>query len=703
MKMMESDSKDNVQTAISTLSQLSFTPHKPSFFYSIGLFLVAIMMILLPLIYLGIIAASGYGIYYHAVHSGRVFEELSGKAAMLVYFGPLIIGSIGVLFMIKPLFLRPPKPLKALTINSEEQPDLTAFIYGVADAVGAPRPSSIEIDMNVNAAAAFRRGMLSLLGNDLKLILGVPLICGMTTRALGGVLAHEFGHFSQGAGMRFTYIIRSINGWFSRVVYDRDQLDIWLDDTAKRIDLRIGIVLHLARLFVWLTRRILWILMWAGHAISCFALRQMEYDADSFEVQFAGSEHFGTTCEQLYRLNHGLDGAIGLVQETYQQGQVSNDLATLSVHASNRLAPELLEELDKRIQQRRTSLFDTHPADRDRIEAAQKLNLPGTFCAELPATDLLRNPHDFCRTATLHYYETVAEIEIGPENLLSNEELQGRELQMQDELESRKHFFKEPPDIRRPVIIAPSDLPQTASSGQRFTELKDELEQAARQIDSTLRAIEEQQEKHRKILTAHSLVEAGFDIKPADFDLPSSDKDTLVKDLDSHGQMMKTASTELSEFHDKAKALLVTAVSLQETALEQARNWTEHLSAISPLSHTLEELHELVFRTEILFTQIESSEIEPAHYNAIERNTEKMDKLLSSMQTLLKTQPYPFPHAKGPINLWELIQPEIQDEEMNPFYRTHIHARTAVSQLFRVYERILGQLCILGRQACETS
>ncbi|NIQ52510.1 MAG: peptidase M48, partial [Gammaproteobacteria bacterium] len=79
---------------------------------------------------------------------------------------------------------------------------------------------------------------------------------------------------------RLTYVIRSINGWFAAVVYGRDQWDVRLEQASERTDLRLGIVLYAARGAVWLSRRVLWALMHAGHAISCFMLRQMEYDAD---------------------------------------------------------------------------------------------------------------------------------------------------------------------------------------------------------------------------------------------------------------------------------------------------------------------------------------------------------------------------------------------------------------------------------------
>ena len=67
----------------------------------------------------------------------------------------------------------------------------------------------------------------------------------------------------------------------------------------KSADWRLGIVLQTARGCIWVTRRILWALMHAGHAISCFMLRQMEYDADSYETKMAGSESFESTASRM--------------------------------------------------------------------------------------------------------------------------------------------------------------------------------------------------------------------------------------------------------------------------------------------------------------------------------------------------------------------------------------------------------------------
>ncbi|MBT6155735.1 MAG: hypothetical protein HOH82_13845, partial [Planctomycetaceae bacterium] len=177
--------------------------------YRLGILLVAFFMLLLPLLYVGIIGLAAYGVYWHAASNVDMFSGTQGRGVVmvfLVYLTPMIIGGILVVFMFKPLFSRSPHSERWRSLTRDDQPLLFAFVERICDAVGAAHPSRINLDVQVNASASFRRGWLSFLGNDLVLTIGMPLVAGMSTRQFAGVLAHEFGHFSQGAGMRLTYV-----------------------------------------------------------------------------------------------------------------------------------------------------------------------------------------------------------------------------------------------------------------------------------------------------------------------------------------------------------------------------------------------------------------------------------------------------------------------------------------------------------------
>ncbi|MCA9017255.1 MAG: M48 family metalloprotease, partial [Planctomycetaceae bacterium] len=409
-------------------------PVTPTMLYRLNALLVSIVMVLLPLIYVGIIGLVVWGVYFHAVNSLGLFEVASsgssgrnrGKGMVLmalVYLAPIVVGAILVIFMLKPLFSRPVQSSACRTLKREKEPLLFMFVDRVCEAVGAPSPVQINLDIQVNASAGFRRGWLSLLGNDLVLTIGMPLVAGLSLRQFTGVLAHEFGHFSQGAGMRLSFIIRSINMWFLRVVYERDAWDERLEHLSETLDLRISWILYLTRFFVWLTRKILWALMMVGHLVSGFLMRQMEFDADRYEARLVGSRCFAATSKRLTLLGVANQGALSDLGQFYAEGRLVDNFPALININFKKLPEDVLQAVDASIEEEQTGWFDTHPATLERIASVQNEESEGVFRLKAPATVLLS---DFSREAkyvTRDFYFGVFGKKIHPSELHSIDEL----------------------------------------------------------------------------------------------------------------------------------------------------------------------------------------------------------------------------------------------------------------------------------------
>jgi hypothetical protein len=213
-------------------------PTSVSVFYQAGLILVAAAMVLLPILYVVIIGVAAWGVYFWATHFTFLLTSPSGVWRLYLlklafYCGPLFAGAVMVLFMVKPLFARRAPRAQPLALNPIAEPVLFTFVAKICENVGAPLPNRIDLDCHLNASASFRRGARSFLGNDLVLTIGLPLVAALSMREFAGVLAHEFGHFTQALAMRLNYVIRSVNGWFGRVVYERDAWDLWLEELAE--------------------------------------------------------------------------------------------------------------------------------------------------------------------------------------------------------------------------------------------------------------------------------------------------------------------------------------------------------------------------------------------------------------------------------------------------------------------------------------
>jgi hypothetical protein len=376
--------------------------------YKLSVVLVTMVMLLIPLVYIGIIIATAMVVYWHAVNNlGMLRYGGRGKGVLVVlaaYAAPIVVGAIMVLFMTKPLFAPRAKEGRRRSLTRDGEPLLFDFVDRICEAVGSSRPSRIDIDCQVNASAGFRRGILSFLGNDLVLTIGMPLVAGMNMRQFGGVLAHEFGHFSQGVGMRLSYVIRTIAHWLHRVVYKRDAWDEWLASMAGEVDIRIGFILYLAMFFVWLSRKILWVLMLCGFGVAGMLLRQMEFDADRYEARLSGSDTFEKTSKQLTLLGIAYGGAQSDMSHFYSEGRLADNLPKLIQANVKQLPKKAHQYVNDTIEKETTGIFDTHPCTKARIENARRENAPGVFTMERPASELFQHYDAATKNVTWDYY-----------------------------------------------------------------------------------------------------------------------------------------------------------------------------------------------------------------------------------------------------------------------------------------------------------
>ena len=364
--------------------------------YGLGLLAVTAMMILLPLAYVSLVLAIAWWVV-SAAFDPPLLGDLNG---MIYYAAVLSLGPIVLFFMVKPWFARPVERPAVVELEDGEELFLRAFIYMVARSVGSPLPSRIEFDCGVNAAAGFRGGLMSVLRNDVRLLIGLPLVAGLSLRSFGGILAHELGHCSQGFGMRLAFVVQLVNQWLYRVVNGRDQWDLKLRDAAEHGGPALSLVAWLGIFFVWLSRRALWVLMVLGQVISCFALRQMEYDADRYEVRFAGSNAFRLTSRRLSHLTAGAARATRLLEQTWQEQKLARDLPMLTRIQTEGLSPKVRAMIDAEMALARTGWFATHPAAIDRQRAADAIGSSGFFELEDPASVLFRDFEGLCERTT---------------------------------------------------------------------------------------------------------------------------------------------------------------------------------------------------------------------------------------------------------------------------------------------------------------
>ena len=551
--------------------QGSLEPTRLSWTYRAGLVVVTVAMVALPLVYLGLIALASWAVWWHVTANAWIMEgRISGGSGsaiwrLLAYAGPAVAGCVLVFFMVKPVFARPARRADPVDIPPETEPRLLRFVTRICRQVRAPVPSRIQVDCQVNASASF--ASMFALRPQFVLTIGLPLAAGLTVRQLGGVLAHEFGHFAQGGGMRLTFIVRTINGWFARVVFARDEWDEKLARWTKDTDWRISIVLLMAQASVWCSRRILYGLMLAGHGISCFMMRQMEYDADSYEIKIAGSAAFTATSTRMRELNVGAQIGYHDLREGWVRRTLPSDLPAFLLDGCTRIPAELSARL-RQIPDGKTGWFDTHPADVDRAAAAERAGAAGLMTGgDVPATRLFRNFDALSAAATRHHYEHDLELNLESATLVGTDVAVAANANRQMHQASARAFFGELASGIRPMHARLDDVesltvPELVAT---LIESRRTMSAEAETGAAAYRAYEQCERKLTLARAAAALLDAGFtQVVPDGFELTDGTRQGVAAGTAYAQQELRRLEPILSRLDGAASARLTCALALLE-------------------------------------------------------------------------------------------------------------------------------------------
>jgi Zn-dependent protease with chaperone function len=673
-------------------------PKSVSLPYKLGLAAVALVMVSLPIIYVGIIVLVAWGVYEHALHPR--YQLGGGTVALLGYLAPIIVGGVLVFFMIKPLFARRPKDYEPHDVLPGEEPELFRFIYAVCDAVQAPRPARVLVDFQVNAFAGFRRGLPDLLRRRLTLSIGLPLVAGLSVRQFGGVLAHEFGHFSQGAAMRLTFIVRNVNAWFARVVYERDAWDDRLRSSAERSDFRFGIILHLARAMVWVTRRILWLLMNVGHAVSCFMMRQMEFDADRFENQVAGSETFAETMRHFQVLNAAWQRTIAQQTEAYATNRLVNDLPGLSAMAAKGLATKTVQENEALLPTGKTRWFDTHPSDHDRVQASKALGAIGMLHGDGDATKLF---HDFRATAqalTKHYYEQECGIDLKNVTLHSLEEMSAEALAAAEEDELVETWFGSVLNIHTLGFVR-LERSQSASVCSPAA--------AAAALAATGPFVQTLFKADGEAVNAGNalhLLNAGFVVNPKDFGLKKGTREEAEAAQRQADSQVVQARTKLAEPLSVTSALFGDAVRAAQandsTAREQLNLFADLISRFPNIADSLLRLHKQVSALELLLLNAQNATNSLLWNEVAEKLATSIDADTAAILSAFSGYEYPFRHARENVLLSDfLCDWQEANQQIGAVFN---RGRCVFGRSLTLHYRVLARLaCLVEHAKCSSA
>lgn len=680
------------QRAILASFQGSIPPHRATLLYRACVFVVALVMVVLPLCYVGLVGLVVYGMFLYASHGLDILERRVG----LLYFGPLVAGTILIAFMLKPLFSRRQADAETRSLDPRDEPILFALVDHISDLILAPRPSHIQVDCSVNASAGRRSGAWWEFRQELVLSIGLPLAAGLSVRQLAGVIAHELGHFSQGTAVRLDGIIRSINFWFARVVYDDDRWDAMLVRWADRDRGWLTLIWLLARAMIWLTRKVLWLLMMLGHLTSRFMMRQMEFDADRYEACVGGSEVFSATTRQLYLLNWSSLWVREELSQAWRDGRLVDDLPGLIAAKSHDLPDDLLKHIDESIETTKTGLFDTHPSAAERIASATGIAAPGVCFDERPASEVFVDFAALSKSTTLDYYREVAQLVVEPNQLVSIERFQGKQAKVERQSKAALLYFRGSIPALRTFLSRVKVQPNMP-----LARLVQVVQSSRRKMDA-LRKDYDAVSKRQRLLderwaTTRATVAA---LKASsELGLPDSflglDRSGVREEARRIDEELQTAEKHHLPFEDVAVGRLVADLSMLETAelaaqLDDVKRRRRKAAGLLDIGQQLERHFPAMLKLRLgvmecvtLSQSLQAEPVQPLRDRALDSRRRGLRREFAALAAELRRMPYPFRDQETAGSVFDYALPRMPlDDDLGDLIESTMQLIDRVAMLY---------------------
>lgn len=629
--------------------------------YRLGIAGVSLVMVLLPLLYVLLICLVVYGTVYYASHNLGLFQRPGPfHLARILYATPVVAGGILTLLLLKPWLSMAGRQEAETILTRSQQPRFFKFVYRVCDAVAAPRPLVIKINNAVSASVGFHRGMRGFFSGRLELTVGLPLIAGLNTRQLAGVLAHEFGYFSQGAGLQTRYIIRRVHRWFCVAVYQRDRPDAWLERRAASEYSVVRFAAQATRLLVSATRRILWVLMQLGNAIGAWMSRQMEFDADRYAARVAGSVTFKHTAIQLTRLSlaHAeVMRNLGASWENHQR--LVGDLSAAVLRTVLQQPGNIEEKIEKDMELARSEWSDIHPSDIERIENLLHEDAAGILRVELPARSLFRRFAEVSADSTCDYYRRQLMLDVTQARLVPVEEF----THASDD--QRRHdlaldvFFSAAFSVYVPMQnSAPAHAGQQRNAVlQGWKKQRERMRNLAGPAKLAYRRFGECRQKLDNIVLARAYTQAGRNIDARAYGLADARPETLQRAEDQVRERMQQASAVLQQLVDAGMQRMRLALTLAPPAAAggSQRDTVQALFEVAArVSGVMLEVMALHSETQALGALLQSRSDQPADGQsaaAIAQTTQACVRHIHTIRHRLQGVDYPFEHSDGRLTL----------------------------------------------------
>lgn len=326
-----------------------------------------------------------------------------GWTIFMVIGSMLLVGFIAA--MVRRLVLVGRQRRGYLDVSAAEQPELHAFVNHIANLLGGPVPSAIKLDAEVGLLLRPQRLHNVVLGGGPELIIGLPLLYGLSARQLSGVIAHAYAGYTREARHYGYPLICAVDRWlFAQSGVARSASSI--NDGFAVLGGAAGNrwIKSLQQLFDLLVQGTFFLLYRVVSSLTFVVSRRVDMVGDQFSSRIAGSSEFRSTQFRLRSLYYGQQHANRELIKSWRSSPLSDNFPQLVVDHADALQLSLRPRLIQEMEELVTPMTRSRIVDLGRIVRVEHYQDEGACFLLGSAVTLLRDVDRVARRVSLEHY-----------------------------------------------------------------------------------------------------------------------------------------------------------------------------------------------------------------------------------------------------------------------------------------------------------
>ena len=343
-----------------------------------------------------------------AIWLSITFDYLRHGGNSPVVMGLLLLGNaflLGFIFAAaRRLVLISRNSKDFLSVSAKEQPELHAFVNRIAKLLGGPVPNAIKLDAEVGLVLQPGSLRNALMGQNPEMIIGLPLLYGLSARQLSGVIAHAYAGYTRQARAFGYPLVCVMDRWLFT------HSGIGRSATSGREDfegMESKSVAVLLKPFDFLVQGTFYLLYRVISAVTFVVSRRVDMIGDQFSSRIAGSSEFRSTQFRLRSLYYGQQHANRELLKSWRNSKLADNFPYLVVNHADTLQLSLRPRLIQEMEELVTPMTRSRIVDLGRIVNVEHYQDEGACYLLGAAVSLLRDVDAIARRVSLDHYHAM--------------------------------------------------------------------------------------------------------------------------------------------------------------------------------------------------------------------------------------------------------------------------------------------------------